>query len=164
MARFYSIRAEPPFNLQLCMGHPLLDQQPQLAAESPARAVAQRRTAEPLNLLEGAALSLNHLRYYLDALICRSCCDSKTKTPNISFKVTPFGVCQLTSYAGHACGSSVWWRPSPYPTCGFLRRIASKLSAATEKASTASASTTSGASCFYWTEQGAMEIEITDYH
>ena len=22
MARFYSIRAEPPFNLQLCMGHP----------------------------------------------------------------------------------------------------------------------------------------------
>ncbi len=23
MARFYSIRAEPPFNLQLCMGHPL---------------------------------------------------------------------------------------------------------------------------------------------
>ena len=90
----------------------------------------------------------NPWRYYLRPLLSTAWSDSSTRMPNASFAGIVCADCRSISIAGLACGSSELSRRAICRTFGYHRLIAWKLSAETGRASTASASTTSGGSAF----------------
>ncbi len=82
----------------------------------------------------------------------------------MSLRVRPFAAFRMTSSVEPACGFSVSWRPPRCPIFGVPPSHRLKALTGDRKGQHSIRINDQWRVGFFWTEQGAMEIEITDYH